>query len=378
MLKIPSAKNALMAMVVIAACIMFAELTLKVISPQHCYAYPKGMVQEDKGLCYKISPDYEGRIKTAEFDITITTNSHGLRDAEHSYEKPNGTLRILGLGDSFQFGVGVQSNQTYLKLLERELQQKGFHAEVINAGVLGYGTRQELQYFKDEGRRYKPEIVILSFYQNDLLDNMLTAESCNRFVRDGYLVDNFTASQRAASFKIKLFLNQKSDLYCLAKNSALRLAPKIRIGDIQANLSSETVLTYLEKGNLSPAIQERFNVTFGLILQLKQAVQADGGRLIIVIIPDQLQVDKNILKTITDSYRLDIDKYDLTKLGKILVQFATSQNITAIDLLPDFQQQAGNEKLYYPIEAHWNPRGHLLAAEVVGEKIEDYLNKTAS
>ncbi len=366
-------KNLILLAAAVGIALLVAEFALKTFAPQKCYAYPKGMVTEDATLCYGLSSNFSGRIRTAEFDITVKTNSHGLRDDEHSYEKPPGTIRILGLGDSFQFGVGVEHEETYLELFEKRLAEgisSGKKVEVINAGVLGYGTRQELQYFKEEGKKYKPDLVLLSFYQNDFLDNEVTEQTCNRFVRDGYLVENFTASQRDAAFKVKLFLNQKSDLYCLAKNSALKLVPAVRIGSFEVNVTKETVLAYSEKGNYSREIQQRINPTLSLIKELKGAAEKEGAKLAIILIPDQIQVDKELWQKIVSDYNVNPGSYDLSKLNGIIMEFAAAENITAVDLLPEFRKKAETKKLYYPIEAHLNRNGHAMAAEILASKLE--------
>jgi hypothetical protein len=95
------------------------------------------------------------------------TNSHGWRDAETSYEKPAGIRRIVALGDSFTFGVGVDDAERYTEVLES--MTGGL--EVLNLGMNAVGTDQELLYLETEGVRYSPDIVLCALFEgNDFTD----------------------------------------------------------------------------------------------------------------------------------------------------------------------------------------------------------------
>src|SRR5574341_214630 len=115
---------------------------------------------------------------------TLNTNSRGLRGkTEYSYDKHSKKVRILILGDSFTFGVGVSDNETYSYYLEEMLP----NVEVINMGVHGYGHDQMLILFKEEGVKYMPDIVILGFLTMDMSRNLLQFRDYAkpRFVVDG-------------------------------------------------------------------------------------------------------------------------------------------------------------------------------------------------
>jgi hypothetical protein len=100
----------------------------------------------------------------------LNTNSRGLRGKqEFSYEKHSNKIRILILGDSFTFGDQVSDNETYSYYLQKMIPD----AEVINMGVHGYGHDQMLIYLKEEGVKYKPDIVILGFLSMDMSRNIL-------------------------------------------------------------------------------------------------------------------------------------------------------------------------------------------------------------
>lgn len=117
----------------------------------------------------------------------FVTNSKGLRDSrEFPYDKPAGTLRVLVLGDSHTQGYEVRQDATYAAVLEHYLDRYGMQAEVLNAGVSGFSTAEELAFLENEGYRYHPDVVVIGFYANDFLDN----NKAGLFgVRDGELVE---------------------------------------------------------------------------------------------------------------------------------------------------------------------------------------------
>jgi hypothetical protein len=77
-------------------------------------------------------------------------NSRGFNDVEFSTHKTPGTIRILGIGDSFAFGV-VPYEYNYLTLLEQYMKQSGHNVELINMGIPSIGPREYQSLLVDEG-----------------------------------------------------------------------------------------------------------------------------------------------------------------------------------------------------------------------------------
>lgn len=92
-------------------------------------------------------------------------NSRGFRDKEVDVRKPADVGRILVLGDSFSFGAGIKrAEDTYPALLDHKL---GPEWEVINSGVRGWSTADELAFLKSEGLALKPDLLIVGHVLND-------------------------------------------------------------------------------------------------------------------------------------------------------------------------------------------------------------------
>ncbi len=124
--------------------------------------------QVDPDVGWVSKPGVSTRIVAPRFQYRVRINSKGLRDREHPYEKPEGVFRIALLGDSIAWGWGVDDGLCFADLVEERL---GPGVEVINLGVPGYGTDQQLWMLEREGWRYEPDLVLLCFLMNDIPSN---------------------------------------------------------------------------------------------------------------------------------------------------------------------------------------------------------------
>lgn len=98
-------------------------------------------------------------------------NSRGYRDLEREFPKPPGVRRVLCLGDSFAWGVGVELEDAYPHRLERALRRRRSEAwEVVNLARPGMNTVDHLAQLREEGLVYEPEVVLLGYVLNDSED----------------------------------------------------------------------------------------------------------------------------------------------------------------------------------------------------------------
>jgi len=120
---------------------------------------------------YEYRPNYQPTDPPYDFmHRGYRTNSAGFRDRERSVSKPAGVYRILLIGDSTLVGNGVRdSERLFASLLEVRLNG-GSRApvEVLNMGVGGYHTVQEVALLEERGLAYSPNLVMLGVTLNDL------------------------------------------------------------------------------------------------------------------------------------------------------------------------------------------------------------------
>lgn len=147
------------------------ELLIRATVPDPSFVFENriGLFAEDAAVGYRNRPLFSG---WAQGRIRVETNSLGLRGPEVSTVKPDGAVRLLGLGDSVTWGVSVQEPDVYLRRLETRLNA-GHRAtatgrvETLNAGVIGYSTQLELLFLQHHGLALCPDIVLVAFTLND-------------------------------------------------------------------------------------------------------------------------------------------------------------------------------------------------------------------
>lgn len=115
------------------------------------------------------APRPNARSTTAPFAV----NGAAIRSArETSQTAPQGTLRIAAFGDSFTFGDEVGPDETWEAALERALAERGVAAEVLNFGVNAYGVDQAYLRWRRDGRRFRPDVVLLGFQPENVLRDL--------------------------------------------------------------------------------------------------------------------------------------------------------------------------------------------------------------
>ena len=150
--------------------LLIAEATLHICG----ISYPR-FYTADAVLGYMHRPGARG-LWNKEGNVYVQINSAGMRDKEHAREKPAGTIRIAVLGDSYAEAFQVSSQETFWAVMEWELEtcvsKYGKKVEVLNFGVSGYGTAQELLMLQHRAWEYSPDIVVLAITPaNDICNN---------------------------------------------------------------------------------------------------------------------------------------------------------------------------------------------------------------
>ena len=139
--------------------------------------------------------------------VDFNINSLGFRGPEFEKKKKSKFSRIFCSGGSTTAGSGVDDSQTWPHYLGKELSNKGYEVEVINSGVHGWNSFNELQRFKKEIINYNIDVLLIhqgwneefnysslglgKKWSNDLLRN--TVESLHFYCNKQPLIKNFNS-----------------------------------------------------------------------------------------------------------------------------------------------------------------------------------------
>ena len=313
--------------------------------------FPRHVVEAPWGLRYN-DPGSEYRHKSADGTWWFRINEQGMRDArEFAYEKSPGVTRIVSLGDSFTIGYEVDAEQTFSSALETNLLGAGHQVQVLNAGVSGFSNAEESLYLERELLKYDPDVVVISFYVNDLADNVRTGlfwmkdgeiePAAETYVPAGALGNFLNSSwffnlmsERSNSFA---FLKERATYIVKAKmvranEEALR-AEASGQADVEAEKENS-------EGELAAAIFQR---TYELLREREIAF-------IIQSIPAEIN------GALVDKFPAEFDR--------------EQPGVYFVSMRDELGRYIGDEQLYWhQSHYHWTPFSHAASARALGRVI---------
>ncbi|HHL38950.1 MAG TPA: SGNH/GDSL hydrolase family protein [Deltaproteobacteria bacterium] len=258
-------------------------------------------------------------------------NSLGLRDDEVSVEKPAGTVRIISLGDSIAFGQGVKDKDDVVSEVIEALAPRrlGRPVEVVNAGVPGYNTAQELAYLEERLLKLDPDLVILHVCLNDADPVELEHETQTLFTPPSDL--------EGYNLNIRTLVNMSYFLR-LVKAKLLALSPSLRNRAVNMRVGEAAW----------SAMKER-------MARMKQLLDGRGVGLLVLIYPWQVQ--------------LEVDRAAVEP-QKDLGRFLEEAGIEYIDLYDRFKAAAAEgAPLFFEDGVHPTEKGHAIAARAALEAV---------
>lgn len=328
----------------------FFEVVLRVFSLGRITTEPRFFYSQNSELGWTITQNFKGNFYTSEFNTPVEINSEGLRDFEHSFEKPAGTYRILGLGDSFTFGYGVNFEATYLRLLEEQLNADGKkNFEIIKTGVPGYSLRQEALFFETKAIRYQPDMVTVGFDVNDHVDSLVPYFQ----IFDGFMVRNETIKK--PFFRARFFLTTHFRSLHLLFKAFQMLEDYFWRGTDEFHLKDEKLKKEFKEKALQFVDQK--------LGEMQRLCKERGIRLVVFYIPHRSQVHP-------DKFKKQPFAYFFEDLDKRLEQICEKYQIDYINLMPELIAKAKTGKmLHFNMDGHWNEEGHKTAAAFLYEKL---------
>ena len=356
----------------------------------------------------RMPPNVSFRHHSAEFDYLFHSNSRGLRGSEIPLANPDGRFRIAVLGDSFVAGYGVPDDETMTVYLQRSLQptprKSGDEGvQVINLGRSGTSTVRELDLYELLGRPYHPDVVILVYFLgNDLCEvvqeqdrSELRAWRPNGFVRrtvhalcpnlylelamrkqDREAKQRFGArSEQELLAALDIVARQNGADPVLVRERYLRVPHEVRRAIERGELSDWQIFPACYDParfavSLSPGdsfFNPAWSRTERHLNLLRDAVEHDHGKFVLVAVPGAFQVDEAAYH-FAESVGYEVDPAWLTGSSRIqhaLQDWAEKSHVPYLDMTDDLRQTA--EPLYYVQDGHFNPTGQRKAALLMAE-----------
>lgn len=380
-------KELILAALVLLAIPAFTELALRIAK----VPFDAQLYGPNRELGWTLRPGATGLVSTETQQI-VHINSRGFRDQERDYEKPPGTFRIAVLGNSWTEALQVPLEKTYVSVLQQLLNENNCElekrVEVLNFGVAGYSTAQELLLLRKNVWNYHPDVVLLAFYPardiaNNVreLNNAVTPERSPYFVlRGNELVLDDTFQSLPALQPREIWLQNlgyqfEEHLRVLQGVNALQRFGKIRVAMAamkeRADKSGVDNLEYAIYAPPSlPAVKAAWDVTEALFARMRDEVRTHGAEFRIVVLATRPQVIPDPAKRAELLSKLDVK--DLNYADHRISALGALAGIPVTTLAPALASYAEAHRVYLNGfrtsnlgAGHWNETGHRVAAGAI-------------
>lgn len=359
-----------------------AELGLRWLSPGYSPLFLDVYRMDAHGLVL-LQPDVKRRHVTAEWRVNVRANAHGLRDYDRPRPDSGGT--VLGLGDSFAFGWGVELEEGLLAQAESLLAPKA--VRVIKAGIPGSGPTDHLRFVQQYGAAYAPDIVALSvFVGNDFTDVQMGGIPGQFTVRNGLMVKSAVEGEEGTPplwYRAKERLKESS---LLAQQAAqvlwyfeqTFLAPQDRVNpglNARDRWLWEFAKVHLK--TLPPETADAYALTLKALDDIAGWCREHDARLVLIVIPRSFQIYDWELERWKEAYGLAPGDLDLDRPQRTVVEWGARRRVPVLDLLPAFRAQVAthaNQRLYFYPNSHMNRNGHAIAGQLVAARLGTILD----
>lgn len=265
-------------------------------------------------------------------------NQSGFRGNDYSLEKPDGTYRIIVLGDSTTVGIGVPKlDDIFTQRLETSLnadKAEPLRFEVMNMGVGGYHTMQEAETLRVKGLAYNPDMVLVVFCVNDFALHA-----------DGGVFEKLLQANPQSRQSIEV-----SSYPRLLSFSRLAFVVSHRLHGLEYSMSEH------DQWYAANVLQGRTPVRAGLELLAKLRHQ-HGFDVCVVILPE---------------FSAPFSQYRSAAIHQQV--FASARDLSEIpvvDLLEDFATTGGTAQSFAWDGLHLNELGHDVTARILLPVIRD-------
>ena len=306
-----------------------------------------------------------------EFCVTHQNNSLGYNDEEHGVDKPPGVYRILVLGDSFVEAFQVKLENTFHKVLEARLNEKGLEVEVLAMGKSGWGAVRALEALEEEGLAYEPDLVILEFLGgNDVRDS--TPNLAQQYLKG--------RKETWLHPELKKFLLGRFDLSYYFVASIDRLYKRR-----QEPIPFDFQVYDPQKYEVDPSWSEAWEITFDAIQRMKRISEANGAALLVVSFTSKWEIasyegQPQLREALQRGLKMGAfaDRFDFQLPDKVMADFTREADIHYLQLNPLFanirEREGPDVRFHWVYDGHRNERGHQEAAEAIRDYLDSHFS----
>jgi len=307
------------------------------------------------------------------FHGLIQTNQWGFRDRERSLEKPPGTFRIAVIGDSMVEAVHVRPEEVVNIQMEEMLRQRGYrNTEVMAFGIGGIGTTQEWILYQQHVRQFHPDVVLLMFSENDVMNNSSTLQNAYYGIHTWYCPYYDLRPDGSLAFSpVQPMLFRPVRMWL--ENHSLMMYYGERLWfDVDYGWGMwrgiPLVFGAFSDDPLDPDWQTAWTVTEKVMAKMRDTVNADGAKFMVLFWATQFDLYPNAQQRAQEEFGSVPAGFNPAKYNERLQAMVDREKIPAVFLAPYMQAYRDAHHLqppYFslPCDPHYSPLGHRVSAE---------------
>ena len=309
---------------------------------------PYSYVVFDGKTGWKLYPDLRSSVRLPK-GLPASSGFPGYRSTRtYALERQARARRVLVVGDSHSFGWRLPVTDAYPHLLESLCSD----TEVINLAVPGYGVDQGLLLLREYGLQLSPDLVVLGFYPDDMLRNLVAFRAHERFPKPRFTLGEGNEGLAYAPAPIgreflvdgSYLLGEQGDVGALSvalwKHSRL-----FRLITVEGSKIAHYA-GFGEAWSLNEAILDEFAVL----------AEQGGFELLVLFIPAQRRINSPVGRLV------------YSRLETLMRDWARRRDVKLVDLTPTFQELYRGERALYLHDGHLGKTGHELAARQLAER----------
>jgi hypothetical protein len=352
------AVNTLVVIVSLLACLALVEVAIRTFAPQ-----PTGPSQfafdPDRGDI-PVPGQHGRRTLPGVYDYTYANNSLGLRGQEID-RTDKARERVLFLGDSFTYGVGVSDEETFAAQVGQVLKAQKDGLELVNAGNPGSGTDYALKFYRTLGTALRPRLVALFFFASCFERN----EWAKYYAVNEQGGIQETSLQNSVGSRKQLLSGNKFYNWLISWSHTANLLKQFAIylllqGRLPGDSATTAVVSHIRNNGSSN--EANIRITGILLGALRDAVVADKADFIVFYVPPR--------ENVAFFREKGAPARDEAALGRITADL----NIPFFSLTPVLAGLNLDVSQLYFTEGHWNATAHkavaAYAADIVAGRLQ--------
>ena len=295
--------------------------------------------------------------------VSFSFNEHGLREGDDvTPEKPAGTKRIVALGDSFTLGRYLEQHELFLDQLEALYGAADHKVQLVNTGSEGFSTDQQVTWLLEHGDEWKPDVVLILPYENDIY-------WCGQTEYTGIQKPRFTADGKREVEELDNTLDRG-----WIKGSAIGRkifggpqAPKFSPGGKKIPAEFGVVLD-----DRPDFMDDAVARTQGAMAALVAKCADLGAELVVAPIPAETAIYSADKDRLGKGLGLDGLAWSGDNAVDLFAQLSAAAGVPAervLDMRPTFRSKAdAGEELYYEKDWHLAPHGNTVLARFLADE----------